>query len=819
MSASRALSVLLCAALIFPGAALAQSTVDIPSRGLGSDVGMRKTNTIKFNDLENPARKITPTGGVSDLFPALNLNWSNPQPLILENSRIYGLGSQGTKQLAYNHFVVVDSVNYDTMAGVYESNRLSGRSNFVTADSLVHCYFTFINTLTLRVIEDSLYAELNTFLPELIDACVKDYHSCEIAEVKDDIQRNLAYLLVAEKLLNPSKELPEMGGATDLARIEIDNLKAGRKKNSPVFNREEDYSFYRPLGFYSATVKASRFYSAYVWLSRMFLGLSDVTINTSGGGGNAFRRAVLMYRAIELGQGKDGKSLMLEWQHIFDTVNAFSQGQLAKEQSVYPRDMKSMFSAGRLEFKDLLYTLAQPLSRARLLLAIKKQRPQGLDATSIFDMDRARKDDDSLAFRIFSPLATIELDYLKVMAENYQDETADAVNPLSLYMLFAMGCPQANNTLAALSEKLDKKVSGWLPDFVRALARRHLEDSDALIAYKQPERRWSIISEYFRPLRKGAQAPVASQYWMVQRMLSTSAIFVDSLCAYDQSVFPATGKAAAGQTKAPEIKAPEIKAPEIQAPENPARETKKPAEAAFHYLEPAVDLYAKLGGYVNVTTGELTRLGVFPESLRAKSDDFKRLMERLHKIAATELTAAPMPLVDFRLLAGIDRILGAISGPTASSIYMRGATTVKTEAPGTLLASGKAPKVGVAQATETTGGASIGPGCPGLIYIIFNTDKGPYLSRGAVFSYFEVSGGPFKKEHWDRKEKFGFLRPPLWCAQFDLLEERDATVATADDKRPPADLLRFKKDPNIRSDNPFIKETAPMVIPDFLRQQ
>lgn len=60
-----------------------------------------------------------------------------------------------------------------------------------------------------------------------------------------------------------------------------------------------------------------------------------------------------------------------------DIVMAISQGRLCREPSIFPEDLKPIFSENRLEFKDLLTTLAQPLSPARLLTLCQKTEAAG----------------------------------------------------------------------------------------------------------------------------------------------------------------------------------------------------------------------------------------------------------------------------------------------------------------------------------------------------------------------------------------------------------------------------------------------------------
>ncbi|CAN5391915.1 hypothetical protein BH11CYA1_BH11CYA1_17120 [soil metagenome] len=745
--------------------ALAQVFNDI-----GGPQKFKRPTEIKLTD-DAPARSLGPPT-LKDVFPSMNLPFTQPQPLSLEGMKLSGLGPRSTKILGFNHFVVQQGTPEfsGSSALLFKDNRENFRSNFVTADPFVHAYFVIANTLALKVINETLYSELNTLLLALVDSCVKDYRACEIDEVKDDIQRNLAFVIVGLKLLDPKIVLADMGGASDLAQTELAIIAKGKRARSVIFNREQDYSCLNPLGFYTSTERSANYYRSVSWLSYMYLTLSDVTIDSQTGGGNNFRRALLLYRAIELGKssrqaplaGNDrSNSLMPSWQRICDISLAISPSQLTREQTVYPREIKSMFQAGNLEFKDLLQTLAQPLSRARLLLSIKKQRPQGLDAASIFEMDKNRgPDENKLVLRFLPPINSYELEWMRWQTTNFKEESADGlVDPLSLYLLYSWGSPVASNILNALTDRLDPNLMNTAPELTRVAGRRRIE-SDPANAVCLAEKRWAVITEYFRPMKKNSQPSLLGENWSIQHLLSASAAFVDSFTAYDRPAL--TLNTTSTISNAPKIKGADdaegaqVKAVGEKAPTRnemndaqrmfaPKQTVKKAAN--FHYLEPTPDLYRKLGWFTQVTAADLTRLKCFPEDMRSRETDFVRLLDRVTKIAEQELAVQPISATDFKLLANIDQILSIICPPESASIYVPGAGG---------------------------GGASIGPGDSGQIYAIFSTDQGPYLSRGTLYSYYEAAGGPFKQQHWDRKQGFGFLKPPGWVSKIDILSETKA---------------------------------------------
>ncbi|MFA6207849.1 MAG: DUF3160 domain-containing protein [Candidatus Obscuribacterales bacterium] len=728
---------------------------------IGAPQKFKRPTEIRLTD-EAPARSLGPPT-LKDVFPQMNLPFAAPQPVSLEGMKLSGLGPRSTKILGFNHFVVLQSNPgfSGSSSALFKDNRETNRSNFITVDPFVHAYFVIANTLTLKVIDQTLYSELNSLLMALVDSCVKDYRACEIDEVKDDIQRNLAFIIVAQKLLDPKIVQPDMGGASDLAQTELALIAKGKRARSVIFNREQDYSSINPIGFYTSTERSSNYYRSAAWLSFMYLTLSDVTNDSQTGGGNNFRRALLLYRAIELGKssrtapiaGDRSHSLMASWQHIYDVSVALAPSVITREQTVYPREIKSMFQAGNIEFKDLLQTLAQPLSRARLLLSIKKQRPQGLDAASIFEMDKNRGANENLmVMRFLPPINSYELEWMKWQTTNFKEESDEGfTDPLSLYLLYSWGSPVASNILNALSDRLDPNLLNTVPELTRVAGRRRIE-ADPANAVCVAEKRWAIITEYFRPMKKNAQSCLMSENWSIQHLLSASAAFVDSFTAFDRPVLSGPSSSSISTASVEPVKAEGESKSSTTVSRNemndaqrmfaPKQSVKRAAN--FHYLEPMPELFAKLSWFTQVMAADLTRLKCFPEDMRSRDTDFVRLLDRLKKIADQELAVQPITVTDFKLLANIDQILSAICPAESACIYVPGAGG---------------------------GGASIGPGDSGHVYAIFSTDQGPYISRGATYSYYEATGGPFKQQHWDRKQGFGFLRPPGWVSKVDILSD------------------------------------------------
>ena len=709
---------------------LAQSKVtgDTYGPGLGLD-GTRKMKEIKLTDDAGSAPRKFDGLHIKDVFPIVTFNYTPPNPVALQGMRIDTLTDRAKQILGYNQFVVYQGSDFANAATMYSNLKAENRPNLVTADAITHCYFSQINLITVKVIEGYLFERLEAFLSALIQAQIKDYRQTEFAEVKDDIQRNLAYAIVALRLLKPDVKLPDLGGATDLALAEGKLIEQGKVARSVIFNRLEDYGFYVPIGFYARTERAARFYKAQVFLSRMRFQFADLTDNSETGGGNAFRRAILLYRAIELGRVKsaNGESvpLLKLWQEIFDVANVLCQNQSTLGQTVYPSDMKNMFQRQSLDIGDVLKALGQPLSRARMLLAVKKQRPQGLNSTSIFQVNRLKlEEENATSMRLLPQIIPTELDWLKQLTNNFKEESSDnPFNPLSLFILYAWGSGQASNLLAADAEGLEQRLASEMrlvdqvPALVSVMGTRKVDPSPTA-EVNLVDRRWALITEYFRPYRKNVQPAFNSEAWANQRLCSASAAYLDSYLA----VRKAKGEAAKNVSESPK-------------PNN------RPSN--FHYLEPCPEMYRKMAGFLQYTESELTRHSAFPDDERGLFNDFSRLLGRLAQISDRELSNEPLPVVDFNLLANIDKVLEPIDSDWAGSMHLSGAKQ----------------------------GANLVLSDPSEVFFVMNTTKGAYLTRGAIYSYFELQGNALKNEHISRKKAFGFLRPPSWVSRYAFARE------------------------------------------------
>jgi|AGTN01.2.fsa_nt_gi Protein of unknown function (DUF3160). len=311
LPSSAVLSTLLSAGLSTPANAQLSESELLPM----SPMQLKPQDQLRFND-SGRAPSLERKTKLEDLFKRRQLNLFPPEPVDLSGVNVPGLLPKNVNTLANNSFVVINDTNHTRLSDAYKENREGGKANFVTVDAFLHPYFGFSNGLLGSVIEETSYGELMKLLIGMLQSSMADYRNTVDEEVKDDVQRNLAYISLGLKLLEPNVKLPDIGGAMDLVNEDYQTVMSGKRGHSVICNIDEDFAYFRPWGWMDSTERLRRFYRAYQWLSRMYFPLSDITHNTVAGGGNTFRRAVLLYRSLVLAKSADAESSLVHWNRI-----------------------------------------------------------------------------------------------------------------------------------------------------------------------------------------------------------------------------------------------------------------------------------------------------------------------------------------------------------------------------------------------------------------------------------------------------------------------------------------------------------------------
>ena len=179
------------------------------------------------------------------------------------------LGSEAIEKLKSNGFIVIDS-SFSDLLDIYTYIHDLGIPIYISSDSILFIYHTFFNQLLIDLEQNRFYPLLELLLKSLIDENLKIIDSLTPNTlVREAAERDIAYLSIAYKLLNPSYTVPERVSGIVGMELELIDRAEDEEAQSPIFIYNEDYTQYKPRGHYTVNDTLRRYFKAMMWLSRM----------------------------------------------------------------------------------------------------------------------------------------------------------------------------------------------------------------------------------------------------------------------------------------------------------------------------------------------------------------------------------------------------------------------------------------------------------------------------------------------------------------------------------------------------------------------
>ena len=344
-----------------------------------ADIGKCADDWLKFESGQTPALTLSRyyvehEASVEPNAPGYTL------PLDLETvenyaamDSVFGLGSV-TPLLEQNGFAVIEYYDYNDIVQPYKDLRRMDVPLFVTSDTLLHLYHVQFDETLKDMEEREFYGDARALTAALLDNALELYGQYS-GDLQEAARRNIAYLAVAQKLIQPTAPVPDLVSnvvANELAKIDAH---AGFAE-SDIFIYREDYSQYVPRGHYTRSEELKRYFRTLMWYGRMAFLLRGAEI--WGPMGEALisvydakiqtMQAVLLARAIDtvqVGQ-HTGREI---WQRMY-AVTCFYVG-LADDLTPYEylAAVNKVFGSGfeptDLENEDSFFALKAELALQR----------------------------------------------------------------------------------------------------------------------------------------------------------------------------------------------------------------------------------------------------------------------------------------------------------------------------------------------------------------------------------------------------------------------------------------------------------------------
>lgn len=198
------------------------------------------------------------------------------------NGSDYADFDEGRQHLVSDGFYVQGASSCE-FHEIYESDRYFYVPNFVTVDSLMHAYHLYFAHMMKETEKDKLYDILVELTDRMLELSKSQQDEMGLASKSDAkteswktaSDRNIAYFAIAKALLDesydPAKDKDIDKEALEVIEEELSLIEGAEGiGTSPITGGEEaeDYSQYKPRGYYDTDENLKRYFKAMMWYGR-----------------------------------------------------------------------------------------------------------------------------------------------------------------------------------------------------------------------------------------------------------------------------------------------------------------------------------------------------------------------------------------------------------------------------------------------------------------------------------------------------------------------------------------------------------------------
>lgn len=230
----------------------------------------------------------------------------------IDNLYQFYLDDDQREKLAENGFVVFGDAGREFFE-IYEMNRYEPKANFVTVDSLMHTYHLYFAYLLKKVEKGYLTDCLQQLGEGMLEDSLAAYDALKGSEWEEAAKRNVAFFTVGAKLLDDQTQVH--GDVKEIVEYELGQINAAEGVGESMIydvlpNRMEDYSQYKPRGYYEGDEALERYFRTMMWYGRIHFRQESEEMD---------RSALLM--AYMLSADKTAYDL---WGSIYEVTSFFS---------------------------------------------------------------------------------------------------------------------------------------------------------------------------------------------------------------------------------------------------------------------------------------------------------------------------------------------------------------------------------------------------------------------------------------------------------------------------------------------------------------
>ncbi|HKM20512.1 MAG TPA: DUF3160 domain-containing protein [Lachnospiraceae bacterium] len=596
----------------------------------------------------------------------------------IENMDRIHLQEHMLDQLAKNYFVVVDGEGYEFF-DEYEYNRYMQTPNFVTVDSMMHTYHLYFAMLQKNTERNYLLDAVKNMSKDMQESSMSQYEQLKGSEWEEASKINVAFFTVGATLIGADVSTPNY--VKDIAERELELISAAEAiEKSPLIDELEDYSQYKPRGYYDGDEQLEKYFRTMMWYGRRNFTQKDELTD---------RCALLMTLALS-------DESFENWEKVY-SITAFFAGASDDSgiyeyypliQQAYGENVTSVSLIGNEEAFQKYHRLTAELD------------PPAINSMVFMDDGgKTDKTEEAKGYRFMGQRFTLDaaiftqLCYSKVK-ENPDGNTRNL--PDSLDVPAAMGSDVA---LDLLEEDGNFEYQGYTENMNKV--REEIANASSLLWRASLYGGWL---DTLRPLltEKGEGYPVFMQNseWTKKNVESFLSSFTE--LKHDTVLYSKQFMAEMGG-------------------DNEVLDDRG-------YVEPEVEVYAKLSALTKNTAEGLESFGVLSKADKENLERLSELSDRLKEISVKELTGDKITEEDYELIRSY-----------GGNIEHFWAEAVKEQDDDGVLGSVEYPAALVVDVATDPNGAVLEQAIGGIstIYVVVPVEGKLRIAKGAVFTYYQ----------------------------------------------------------------------------------
>ncbi|MBP3824627.1 MAG: DUF3160 domain-containing protein [Butyrivibrio sp.] len=579
--------------------------------------------------------------------------------------------------LVKNGFAIKKDSGHDEFYELYEDNRYFFFPNFVTVDSLMHTYHLYFAHLMKNTEKDYLADKLKELSAQMLAKSTEQYNALKGTKWESAALRNLEFFCIGAYLQDETVAAPvDDADFAAAVKAEIDKINGAEAIDDCVVSGlKEDYTQYKPRGYYEGDEQLEKYFKAMMWYGRIPMALDDEDM---------VRSACLISSAL----ASDDEA----WKSIYSVTSFFAgaSDDPGYDQfcAVIEQCYGSVPDAATLSSDDTAF--------AKVFLAAKELDPPAVNSVPVMEGD----DPVIPSFRFMGQRFTVDAAIMQKLIFSAVKENSNGDRrylPDTLDTAAALGSDQA---VAILKEQGAYEFENYEKNM--SAATEHFNNEDPKIWNNSLYAGWlNTLRPLFESKGEGYPMFMQSAEWDKRNLECFAGSFAElkhDTILYSKSVMAEMG---GGYDTPPDDRG---------------------------YVDPEPKIYSRFIFLSNNTLKGLANLGMLSERDEDNLNRLSEIARRLLEISEKELKAESLSDDDYEWIRNyggyIEHFWNEVNNPDESQeeVYPENVpcpviADIATDPNGSIL--------------------EVGTGYAQTMYVVFPIDGELHVGSGSVYSFYQ----------------------------------------------------------------------------------